>query len=73
MNVLSGKDAQSADVQSCGNYHKSAVKELKCNHVRLCGIMIQINNCEIMCLNVCPKNNLNSSGGRRKSKEVEHL
>ena len=30
---------------------KSAVKELKCKHVRLCGIMIQI-NCEIMCLNV---------------------
>ena len=31
---------------------KFVVKELKCNHVRLCGIMIQINNCEIMCLNV---------------------
>ena len=31
---------------------KSALKELKCNHVRLCGIMIQINNCEIMCINV---------------------
>ena len=31
---------------------KSTVKELKCNHVRLCRIMIQINNCEIMCLNV---------------------
>ena len=31
---------------------KSAVKELKCNHVRLYGNMIQINNCEIMCLNV---------------------
>ena len=31
---------------------KSAMKELNCNHVRLCGITIQINNCEIMCLNV---------------------
>ena len=32
---------------------QTAVRELKCNHVRLCGIMIQIsNNCEIMCLNV---------------------
>ena len=31
---------------------KSEGKELKCNHVRLCEIMIQINNCEIMCLNV---------------------
>ena len=31
---------------------KFAVKERKCNHVRLCGIMVQINNCEIMCLNV---------------------
>ena len=30
---------------------ESAVKELKCNYVRLCGIMIKI-NCEIMCLNV---------------------
>ena len=31
---------------------KAAVKELKCNHVRLCGIMIQIsNNCEFMCIN----------------------
>ena len=27
---------------------KTAVRELKCNHVRLCDIMIQIsNNCEI--------------------------
>ena len=33
---------------------KYAVKELKCNHVRLCGIIIQINNCEIMCLNIYP-------------------
>ena len=32
---------------------QTAARELKCNHVRLCGIMIQIsNNCEIMCLNV---------------------
>ena len=31
----------------------TADRELKCNHVRLCGIMIQIsNNCEIVCLNV---------------------
>ena len=31
----------------------TAVRELKCNHVRLCGIMIQIsNNCEIMCLSL---------------------
>ena len=31
----------------------TAVRELKCNHVRLCGIIIQIsNNCETMCLNV---------------------
>ena len=31
---------------------KYAVEQLKCNHVRLCGVMIQINNCEIMCLYV---------------------
>ena len=32
---------------------KTAARELKYKHVRLCGIMIQIsNNCEIMCLNV---------------------
>ena len=31
----------------------TAVRELKCNNVRLCGIMIQIsNNCETMCFNV---------------------
>ena len=31
---------------------KYAVKELRCYHVTLCGITIQINICEIMCLNV---------------------
>ena len=32
---------------------KNAVRELKRNHVRLCGSIIEIsNNCEIICLNV---------------------
>ena len=35
----------------CAILWKLSLK-FKCNHVRLCGIMIQINNCEIMCLNV---------------------
>ena len=47
MNVLPGNDAHTAYPVEI-----IAVKELKCNHVRLCGIMIQINNCESMCLKV---------------------
>ena len=55
----------------------SAVRGLRCNHVTLCGIEIQVNNCEIMCLNVyMPCSgvtllNINGLGEEQQSKEVK--
>ena len=52
MHVLPVNDGYSGSAIMWTFSLKSVVKDLRCNHVRLCGIMIQINNCEIMCLHI---------------------
>ena len=62
--AITGKSSMdeciASDGRPCGGFAilwkltlKTAVRKVKCNHVKLCGIMIRIsNNYEIMCLNV---------------------
>jgi len=36
----------------CNFVGKYVVKELTCNHVSICELMLQINKCEVICHNV---------------------